>query len=154
MKRILCGAVLIAFLFLIGTACTVNAATFEEAKGLAEKAAAFWKANGKEKAVAEINNPKGRFTKGELYVTAGEFSGLHLANGGNPKLAGMNLLEQKDPTGKTYVKELIAAAKKGGDWVEFTWTNPATKKVQPKKVWATRVPGEDIYIACGLFINK
>ncbi len=154
MKRVLWSGVLVTFIFLIGTACAVNAATFDEAKALAEKAATFWKANGQQKAVAEINNPKGLFTKGELYVTAGDFSGLHLANGGNPKLVGMNLLEQKDPNGKTYVKDLIAAAKKGGGWVEFTWTNPATKKVQPKKVWVTRVPGEDIYVACGLFINK
>jgi signal transduction histidine kinase len=154
MKRILCDTVVVAFLFLIGTACNVNAATFDEAKALAEKAAAFWKANGKEKAVAEINNPKGRFTKGELYVTAGEFTGLHLANGGNPKLAGINLLEQKDPAGKAFVKELIAAAKRGGDWVEYSWTNPATKKIQQKRAWATRVPGEDIYTACGMFITK
>jgi len=151
MKRILAAAIVMAFFFAVGAAGTVHAATLDEAKALAEKAAAFWKANGQEKAVAEINNPKGQFTRGELYVTAGTFAGLHLANGGNPKLVGINLLEQKDPTGKLYVKDLIAAAKKGGDWVDFSWANPATKKVQPKRVWATRVPGEDVYIACGLF---
>ena len=151
MRRVLCGMVLRGFFATLCMVYAAHAATLEEAKALGGKAATYWKANGKEKAVAEINNPKGQFTKGELYVTAGEFSGLHLANGGNPKLVGMNLLEQKDAGGKLYVKELIAAAKNGGDWVDFQWVNPATKKVQPKRVWATRVPGEDVYIACGLF---
>lgn len=103
-------------------------------------------------AVAEFNNPSGQFKKGDLYVFAQDFNGLMLANGGNPKLTGQNHLELKDPTGKLFVKEMIESAKsKGSGWVNYSWTNPATKKVQPKKTWIQSVEGTDIYVGCGVF---
>jgi cytochrome c len=151
MKKMYVGMVigLMALLFL-GT--LVQASSLEEAKSFAEKAATFMKANGKDKAVAEFNNPKGQFVKGDLYVFAQDFNGVMLANGGNPKLAGQNHLELKDPNGKLFVKEMIEIAKtKGSGWVSYTWTNPATKKVQPKKTWVQRVEGMDVYVGCGIF---
>jgi len=51
-------------IFIFAAACIANAATLDEAKAMAQKAAAFVKANGKEKAVAEFNNPAGQFKKG------------------------------------------------------------------------------------------
>ena len=130
----------------------VQASTLEEAKAFAEKAAAYMKANGKDKAVAEFNNPKGQFFKGDLYVFAQDFNGVMLANGGNPKLVGQNHLELKDPNGKLFVKEMVEIAKtKGGGWASYSWTNPATKKVQPKKTWVQRVEGMDLYVGCGIF---
>ncbi|MBI5585659.1 MAG: cache domain-containing protein [Deltaproteobacteria bacterium] len=151
MQKVLRSLVVISVL-IFGLACVSSAATLEEAKALAEKAAAFMKANGKEKAVAEFNNPQGQFVKGDLYVFAQDFNGLMLANGGNPKLSGQNHLELKDPTGKNFVKEMIEIAKtKGGGWVNYSWTNPATKKVAPKKTWVQRVEGTDIYVGCGIF---
>ena len=133
-------------------ASLVQATTLDDAKAFAEKAAAFMKANGKEKAAAEFNNPKGQFVKGDLYVFAQDFNGLMLANGGNPKLAGQNHMELKDPNGKLFVKEMIEVAKtKGSGWVSYSWTNPTTKKVQPKKTWVQRVEGMDLYVGCGLF---
>jgi len=75
-----------------------------------------------------------------------------LAHGGNPKLVGQSLLEMKDPTGKYFVKEQIDLAKsKGSGWIEYNWTNPATKKVQNKKSWIQRIEGTDIYVGCGVF---
>ena len=151
MKRVALGcalAVIVAF-----AAGIVYGATLDEAKALTEKAAEFWKTNGKEKALAEFNNPKGQFVKGDLYVTALDFKGTLLAMGGNPTLAGVNFLDQKDPnTGKYFVKEEIELAKtKGSGWIELSWTNPATKKVQPKKVWVIRIGQEDYLVNCGVF---
>ena len=77
---------------------------------------------------------------------------MMLANGGNSKLSGQNLFEMKDPTGKYFVKEQIELAKsKGSGWLEYSWTNPATKKVQNKKAWIQKVDGMDIYVGCGIF---
>jgi len=151
MKKVLTGILLATCMF-FGSALMAQAATLEEAKALAEKAAAYMKANGKDKAVAEFNNPTGEFVKGDLYVFAQDFSGIMLANGGNPKLAGQNHFEVKDPSGKFFVKEMIDLVKsKGSGWVEYSWTNPAIKKVQPKKTWVQRVEGMDVYVGCGLF---
>jgi cytochrome c len=47
---------------------------------------------------------------------------------------------------------MVEVAKtKGGGWVDYSWVNPATKKVQPKKTWVQRVEGADMYVGCGIF---
>ena len=136
----MCATVIVAF-----------SATPEEAKGMAEKAMAFYKANGKEKAIAEFNNPKGQFVKGDLYVVVQGFDGVLLANGGNPSLVGQNHLELKDPGGKFFVKEMVETAKKGSGWVTYNWTNPVTKKIGTKKAWIVKIDGENAYVNCGVF---
>ena len=109
MKRIVVSTLLVALLF-SASAFVVQAATPDDAKAFAEKAVAYWKANGKEKAVAEFNNPKGQF-----------------------------------------VKEMVEAAKKGGGWVTYSWTNPVTKKIGTKKAWIKQIEGEQAYVNCGVF---
>jgi cytochrome c len=152
MKRIVVWTLLVG-IFVISAALVAQASTQEEAKALADKAAAYWKANGKDKAIAEFNNPKGQFVKGDLYVVAHDFNGIVLAHGGNQKLIGVNLFEQKDPNNnKFFVKEQIEIAKtKGSGWVDFSWVNPLTKKVQPKTSWVKRIEGEDYFVNCGVF---
>jgi cytochrome c len=151
MKKV-AGLMVLVMFFVFATVMVGFAGPLEDAKALAEKAAVFAKANGKEKAVAEIINPKGQFVKGDLYVTLQDTSGLNLANPMNPGLAGQNHLELKDPAGKLFIKEIIGVIQsKGSGWVTYTWTNPATKKVQPKKAWAQKVEGTDMYTMCGIF---
>jgi cytochrome c len=151
MKRVLMGIALVT-LVVFGATYMAQAATLDEAKTLSEKAAAFMKASGKDKAIAEFNDPKGQWVKGDLYIIAQDYNGILLANGGNPKLVGQNHLEVKDPNGKFFVKEMISVSKsKGGGWVEYSWTNPVAKKVQPKKTWVQRVEGMDLYVGCGIF---
>jgi cytochrome c len=150
-KRAVVCMVVFAFVVLVG-GYTAQAATQAEAKAMVEKAVAYWKANGKEKAIAEFNSPTGQFVKGDLYVFANQLDGLVLANGGNPKLAGQNHLELKDPTGKQFNKESAEIAKtKGSGWIDYEWVNPVSKKVQPKTVWVQRVEGTDIYIGSGIW---
>ncbi len=149
MKKVVFGIVFLAVLCLVGS---TYAATLEDAKALGIKAAAFVKQNGKEKGVAEIGNAKGQFVKGEMYVTLQDYTGHPLANAMNPTLVGQNHMELKDPNGKYFIKECIDIAKtKGGGWIEYSWVNPATKKVQPKKAWVQRIEGMDMYTLSGLF---
>jgi len=144
--------VFVTALVVFGMALISQAATQDEAKATVEKAMAYWKANGKDKAIAEFNNPKGQFVKGDMYIHAQDFNGIMLANGGNPKLVGQNHLEVKDSTGKAFVKEQIEVAKtKGSGWVSYVWTNPATKKLQPKTAYVHKVEGENIFIGCGIW---
>jgi cytochrome c len=150
MRRVACGMVLFVVV-LFGAALFTQAATLEEAKALGEKAAAYVKANGKDKAIAEFNNPTGPWVKGDLYVVLQDFNGVVLANGGNTGLVGQNHLGLKDPDGKYFVKESVEIAKKGSGWLSYSWVNPLTKKVQPKKSWIKRIDGMDIYTNCGVF---
>ena len=57
-----------------------------EAEAMVKKAVAEIKANGKDKAFAEFNNPKGKFTDRDLYITVYDMNGKCLSHGANPKM--------------------------------------------------------------------
>jgi len=103
------------------------------------EAIAYAKANGKDKAVAEFNNPKGKFVRGELYIYAYNWEGIALANGGNPSLAGKNLIDMTDPNGVKVIQDLIKVARAGGGWVDYVWPYPETKINEPKLGYANGV---------------
>ena len=153
MRKAVCGMA-VALVVLFGTVSLLKAASLEEAKALGVKAATYIKANGKDKGVAEVNNPKGQFVKGDLYVTVTAFDGRLLAHPMQPQLVNLaqNPATVKDATGKLFVQESTEIAKtKGSGWVTFSWTNPGTGKVQPGKYWVQRVEGMDMYTMCGVF---
>jgi cytochrome c len=151
MKKAIWGLVVVLAV-VFGAVYVAQAAPLDDAKMLAEKAAAYAKANGRDKAIAEIGNPKGQFVKGDIYVTLHDTNGLFVANPVNPKLNGQNHMELKDASGKAFVKECIEIVKtKGSGWITYSWTNPATKKVQAKKAWVQKVEGTDLYTLCGVW---
>lgn len=141
--------VLVCFL-VSGGAFAATRGTPDQAKAMVEEAAAFVKANGVEKALAEFNNPKGNFVRGDLYIFALDFTGLTLAHGANQKLVGKNLSEVKDADGKLFMKAMIELAKtKGKGWVEYKWTNPESKKIEPKASYLISVG--DLFLGCGAY---
>lgn len=151
MKKIL---LLVVALITFTAGASFAGGTLEEAKAFAEKAVAFYEANGQEKAFAEINDPKGKFVKGDLYVAVADFKGVTLAHGGNPKLIGKSMMEVKDasPAGKLFMAEMIELAKtKGAGWVDYMWTNPESKKIEPKSAYVIRAKGKDMLFLCGAY---
>ena len=68
----------------------------QASQAMVDKAIAFIKKNGREKAFAEINNPKGQFTDRDLYVVVYDINGKVLAHGANAKMIGRDLLDNKD----------------------------------------------------------
>ncbi|MGZ5102481.1 MAG: cache domain-containing protein, partial [Usitatibacter sp.] len=60
--------------------------TAAEATAMVEKAITHIKKVGREKAYADINNPKGQFTDRDLYVVVYDLKGKVLAHGANPKM--------------------------------------------------------------------
>lgn len=121
-----------------------------EAVRLVEKAAEFMKANGKEKAIAEMSNPNGQFVKGALYVFAYDLNGVMMAHPKNPKLIGQSLIDKTDSKGKLFRKEIIDLAKsQGSGWVDYFYLNPQTKKEEDKTTYLRKV--EDLVICCGVY---
>lgn len=150
MKRVVAGIAVVAFMML-GAFYTVEAAGPDDAKAMVEKAYSYLKENGKTDTFTAISNPYGQFVKGDLYVLAIDFSGVILADGGNPGFVGVNLIALKDTSGKYLFKEMIETAKaKESGWVEYNWLNPATKKIQPKRTYVKRIKGMDALFACGV----
>ena len=147
-------AFLFAGMLLAGMTLTTTFAdehgTAAQAKLLVEKAVEFAKANGKDKTLAELNNPKGQFVKGDLYVYAWDSSGKVLANPVNPKMVGTNVLNSPDVDGKYFRKDAIELAKtKGSGWVDYKYQNPKTNQVEQKTAYVKKM--EDLVIGCGAY---
>ena len=70
MKRVLAGIIIV--LLVITFAYAQDRGTASEAKALLDKAVAYYKANGQEKAFAAFNDPNGGFIKGERFVGLGD----------------------------------------------------------------------------------
>jgi cytochrome c len=145
---------LAAALFLFGLAYNVAAAetkgTPEQAVALVKKAAAYIKANGKEKAFAAFDDPKGEFVDRDLYIFVYSQAGQILSHGANKRMIGKNLMDIKDEDGKKFVKEQIDLANaKGSGWVDLKWVNPVTKAIQPKASYVERV--DDIIVGSGIY---
>ena len=122
--------------------------TAAEAEAMVKKAVVFLKANDKDKLYTEINNTQGQFRAGELYLMVQGADGKVVAHGANQKLVGKVMLGAKDVDGKEFVREIIEAAKaKNGSWTEYKFTNPMTKKVEPKAMYCEHV--DDANFVCG-----
>ena len=146
MKRLL--VVILSVLFLANPAFAGG--TADEAKSLVDKALAYIKTNGKDKAFAEFTNPKGQFIDRDLYIFAVDFKGLTLAHGGNAKLVGRDMLALKDADNKFFIQNFIEVAKaKGNGWVDYKWSNPVTKKIEKKSTYVVKV--DDYFLGCGIY---
>jgi len=155
MKKII--ILFLIFIFFVDLVFSQNLSNdAKEAKKMIEEAISYYKKYGLDKLIEEINNPKGIFVKGDLYLFMHNFDGLMLAHGANIALVGKNVSEWKDTDGKAFVKEFIKTAKeKGEGWVDYKWQNPVTKKIEPKTTFIKRLDKNlEIYIACGIYKKK
>ncbi len=146
-KKILC--VFLVLGFLLGTTLAFAQAKPEDAQAWVKKGSEYYKANGKEKALAAFSDPKGEFVKGDLYIYVLDLKGKMLAHP-NSKLVGEDFMVRKDADGKLFAAEMVKVAKeKGSGWVDYKWDNPQTKAVEPKTVYFEKV--DDLIIASGAY---
>lgn len=138
-----------AALLLAGTAAHAAAehATAAEATAMVKKGVAFLKANGKDKGHAEISNKDGQFKDRDLYLVVYGLDGVVRAHGANEKMIGKNLIDLKDVDGKAFVKERVELAQaKGTFWQDYKFTNPVSKKIEPKSMYCEKL---DDAVVCG-----
>jgi cytochrome c len=122
----------------------------QEAVALAQKAVAYYKANGKDKAFAEINNKTGQFVDRDMYVFVFNIDGIMLAHGANERMIGKQVLQLKDADGKVFGQEmqaLVKAAKPG--WIDYKWPNSVTQKIEPKTTYVE--PVGELGFAVGIY---
>ncbi len=152
MKKLIAVMIGVSLLVLIAGRITFAGefGTTAEAEALVKKAVQLIKADGRDKAFAEINNPKGKFIDRDLYVFVYDMEGKCVAHGFNSKMIGKDLVEMKDPDGKYFVKERIEICKtKGKGWQDYKFTDPLTKKLEPKSAYVERV--ENLIVGCGVY---
>ena len=138
MKTALIAPLLLA---LAAAPALASNATRDEASAMVKKGIAFIKANGIDKGYTEISNKGGQFTDRDLYLVVYGVDGKCLAHGANPKQIGKDLIDLTDIDGKYFVKERVelARSKPTGFWQEYKFTNPVSKKVEPKVMYCEKL---------------
>ncbi|NDY57478.1 HAMP domain-containing protein [Desulfovibrio sulfodismutans] len=69
------------------------------------------------------------------------------------EVQGKDLGENKDSGGVYYVRELAARARSGGGFVEYVFPKPGQGD-QPKLSYAEMIPGTDMWIGTGIYIDN
>jgi len=150
MKKLMALLCIFALALSFNAALAAEKGTKAEAVALAKKAVAFLKANGREKALAEFNNPKGKFVDRDLYVFVGDMQGKCVAHCIVPAAVGKDMLEFQDADGRFITKERLQILQKSNSgWQTYKYMNPATKKVETKSTYLERVG--DLYVGVGVY---
>lgn len=135
----------------------------DECVALCKEAAKFINEKGVDAATAEIGKKEGMFVRKNTYVFLMDLDGNRLAHPyaspKDPKI--MKLLDQKDTTGKPFVREYIEVARtRGQGWTEYMYPRPEElkkptpfkeKKSSKKISYVYRVPGEELMVIAGFF---
>jgi len=143
-------ALLVALPF---SSALADAPTQDQVVATVKKAIAFYKANGRAKALADFNSKDGPFAKGENYVDVHDLNGVCVAHPTSPEVVGTNRLEQKDLNGKYWIRDIIEATKKGdtSGWSNYVKKNPVTGKMQDKRSYWELYDG--LIFKAGLYIE-
>jgi signal transduction histidine kinase len=142
MRKQIKGAIaVLALACATGPAGAADNATKEQAVAMVKKGVAFIKANGTEEGYAEITDKKGQFIDRDLYLVVYGLDGKCLAHGANEKQVGRDLIDLKDIDGKPFVKERVemARARPDGFWQDYKFTNPVSKKIEPKTMYCEKL---------------
>jgi signal transduction histidine kinase len=134
------------------TAQADTKATAAEATAMVKKGAAAIKAAGKdkEKLFAEVTAKDAKWVDRDLYMVVYNMDGVVKAHGANAKLVGNSMIDMMDIDGKPYIKERIDLAKsKGTFWQDYKFTNPTTKKIEPKSMYCEKV--EELVACAGIY---
>ena len=124
--------------------------TQDEAVAMVKKASAYLQKNGKDKAAAAFNDPKGEFVAGDLYVIFLDQSGVALAHGQNQKIVNKNILAMT-AGGVQPIKEFLKLANSpaGKGWFSYEWPYSISKKLEQKSTYVEK--SGDYVIGVGIY---
>ncbi len=127
--------------------------TREQMIKFVEEAAGYVKEVGREAALREFSNPKGKFVraKGELYIYAYDFNCVCQAHGFTPDLVGKDLTGKKDAHGHLVIQQLRDAARAGKGFVEYGWTDPVTGKEGRKLGYVIKID-DSLFLGSGIYL--
>ena len=114
----------------------------ERVLAFVNEAVAFARTNGREKALAEFNNPNGSFIRGDMYIFADDYNGACLATPALPGWVGTNRYDEVDSMGQYFIRKEIDLARSGGGFINIHFPNPAHGyAVEPKLCYVNDVDG-------------
>ena len=163
MKKVIVLALVVMANVALATSVMSQSAIKDECVALCKDAAKSINEKGLDAGMAEISNKEGKFVTKNTYVFLMDLDGNRLAHPfpGPTAPQFMKLIDNKDTTGKLFVRDYIAIAKtKGEGWVDYMYPTPEElkkptpmkeKKSSKKISYVYRVPGKDLMVIAGFF---
>jgi cytochrome c len=126
-------------------------ASKDDAVAMVKKGVAAIKAQGADKIYSEIiDKANATWHQQDLYLVVYQLDGTVKAHGANAKMVGKNLIDLKDIDGKPFVKERMdLAAANATFWQDYKFTNPETKKIEPKSMYCEKL--SDTVVCGGIY---
>lgn len=125
----------------------------EELVAFVNEAKDFVLAEGKDKALQVFNDPKGNFSRGELYIVAVDANRTILADPyGQKDIDKVNAGNMNtDSNGVDYAKILYGLNKRGSGFAYFVHPNPAHANAEELKLqYRTKI--DDLYLQSGIYL--
>jgi len=117
-------------------------------------AVTYARENGKEKAIAAFNDPKGQFVQGEIYIFSEAYDGTALAEPFHHELLGTNLRNMTDRFGYPLVQNLEETARYGIGFVSYDYPNPKNNnRIESKLSVVSDVDGT-YYVGAGTYAGS
>jgi signal transduction histidine kinase len=137
-------------------------ATLEEPTGtrytnltrFVEEAAAYAKGHGKDAALREFNNPKGTFTRGELYIFAYDMNGTTLALPYQQGLLGTDRSALSDANGVEFIRGLADVARDGGGSLYYIYPNPEDNNREELKLSSVLPVESGWFVGSGIYLPE
>ncbi|WP_426417046.1 methyl-accepting chemotaxis protein [Aestuariirhabdus sp. LZHN29] len=87
------------------------------------------------------------------YIFGYNYDGINVVMGPNPSLEGKDLSNLKDANGQYLIKDLIAIAKRGGDFYTYLWPKPGSEETEPKLSYAIGLDKWKWMLGTGFYIG-
>jgi len=125
-----------------------------------KRGVAFAEANGIEKLVEVLKNPRdprrSNFVSGDYYIwifrSDFKTNAVVIAHPINKAIENRDFFAIKDADGKLFIKDMLRIANyKGKGWVSYKWAHPKTMKAEAKLTYLYRMG--DYILSDGFYLN-
>ncbi len=105
----------------------------DELVSYVNEALQFAKENGKKESLKVFNDPEVKFARDGRYIFAYDYEGQTLALPYQPELIGTNRIDDQDPNGVYFIRQLIDA-RSGNGFLYYIYPDPARNMTQKLKL--------------------
>lgn len=149
--KLLFTATTLSLAIAAGNACAATEPAEKDAIALVEKGVALVKSDGKAEMIKRINAKDPVFVQSAMYIYMSDArTGVILAHPMNPALVGKDLIDVPDTNGKPFRRAGVEmVAKQGKGWIDYTYKNPASGKIEPKTTYLMKV--DDVILQAGIY---
>jgi cytochrome c len=121
---------------------------------LVNRAVAYARENGKEKAIAAFNDPNGSFVQGDVYVFSESYDGTALAEPFHHELIGTNIRNLTDRFGIPIVRNIAETARYGTGYVSYDYPNPKNNNHVESKLSVVSDVDGTYYVGAGTYAGS